>query len=37
MMVALEDLVPEDHIYYRFAKLWGFKGVKKNPKKGGKG
>ena len=25
VMVSLEDLVPEDHLYRRFMKLWRFK------------
>ena len=29
-MVSLEDLVPEDHIYRKFIKLWDFKGVAVN-------
>jgi len=33
MMVSLEDLVPEDHIYRKFIKLWDFIGVKKILKK----
>ena len=32
-MVSLEDLVPEDHIYRKFIKLWDFKGVKRILKK----
>lgn len=28
MMVALEDLVPGDHIYRKFINLWDFKGIK---------
>ena len=32
-MIALEDLVPEDHIYRKFINLWDFKGVKKILKK----
>lgn len=26
-MISLEDLVPSDHLYRRFTKLWSFKGV----------
>ena len=33
MMISLEDLVPEDHIYRKFIKLWDFTGVKKFLKK----
>ena len=33
MMVSLEDLVSEDHIYRKFIKIWDFKGVKKILKK----
>jgi transposase, IS5 family len=33
MMVSLEDLVPENHIYRKFIKLWDFAGVKKILKK----
>jgi len=29
VMIALEDLVPEDHIYRRFAGLWKFESIKK--------
>ena len=32
-IVTLEDLVPEDHIYRKFIKLWDFKGTKKILKK----
>ena len=32
-MVSLEDLVPEDHIYRKFIKIWDFKGVKRILKK----
>lgn len=33
MMVSLEDLIPEDHIYRKFIKIWDFKGIKKILKK----
>jgi transposase, IS5 family len=29
IMIALDDLVPNEHIYRRFAALWQFEGVKK--------
>lgn len=29
MMVSLDDLVPENHIYRKFSKLWDFNGIKK--------
>ena len=32
-MISLEDLVPEDHIYRKFIKIWDFKGVKRILKK----
>lgn len=32
-MVCLEDLVPENHTYRRFANVWSFKGVQKELKK----
>ena len=28
-MICLEDLVPKDHIYRRFADLWKFENIKK--------
>jgi len=27
-MISLDDLVPENHIYRRFADLWKFEGIK---------
>ena len=33
MIISLEDLVPENHIYRKFIKLWDFTGVKKILKK----
>ena len=32
-MVSLEDLVPENHIYRRFVRIWSFKSVEKRLKK----
>jgi len=29
MMVSLEDLVPETHVYRKFSNLWDFEGIKK--------
>ena len=33
MMVSLEDLIPKDHIYRKFIKIWDFSGIKKILKK----
>ena len=32
VMVSLEDLVPQDHIYRKFTSLWDFKGAEKHLK-----
>lgn len=29
VMISLEDLVPETHVYRKFAELWNFEGIKK--------
>ncbi len=29
VMISLEDLVPENHIYRKFSELWNFEGIKK--------
>ena len=29
VMISLDDLVPENHIYRRFSDLWKFEGIKK--------
>jgi transposase len=33
IMVSLEDLVPEDHVYRKFTDIWTFKGIEKHLKK----